>query len=193
MIFNPMLLRKIIHALSGLLGIGVLVFPKPAIVALCAIGLVLAGLLDVIRLRWGFRGPMKPISPWFKEKERATISGSTALLASYLFLVAVFPAPVAAFAILFFSLGDPLASLFGKYFPFWRFREKSIGGTMAFVLVGAILSISLPGLTPCIKICASLFGALAEFFVRDVDDNLTVPVAVGVVLLIVEKLRFLGG
>jgi len=183
-----MFLRKAIHALSGLIGIGILLFPKPAMVAVCAFGLVFAGAVDVIRLRWGFRGPMKRISSWFKEKERATISGSTALLASYLFLVAIFPAPVAAFAILFFSVGDPLASFFGKYFPLWRFREKSVGGAMAFILVGAILSLSLPGLTPCIKICASLFGALAEFFAGDMDDNLTVPVAVGVALVALGKL-----
>ncbi len=193
MIFTPMFLRKVLHALSGLLGIGVLVFPKPAMVALCACGLVIAGLADTIRLRWGFKGPLGLLSRFFKDKETRTISGSTALLASYLFLVALFPAPVAAFAILFFSVGDPLASFSGKYFPVWRFREKSVGGAMAFILVGVILSLTLPGLTFWIKICASLAGALAEFLARDVDDNLTVPVAVGIVLLIMEKLIFLGG
>ncbi len=183
-----MQLRKALHALSGLVGIGVLLFPKPAIVAFCACGLVLAGITDILRLRWGFRGFLKALSMFFKEKEGRTISGSTALLASYLFLVALFPAPVAAFAILFFSLGDPLASLFGKYFPIWRFREKSIGGALAFVVVGVILSATLPGLTFWIKIFAALFGALAEFIARDVDDNLTVPVAVGVALLALGKL-----
>lgn len=180
-------LRKAIHALSGLIGIGVLVFPKPAMVALCSCGLALAGLIDIIRLRWGFRGPIKGLSRLFKEKEGQTISGSTALLASYLFLVALFPAPAAAFAILFFSLGDPLASLFGKYFPIWRFREKSVGGALAFILVGLALSATLPGLSFWIKICASVIGALAEFLAGDVDDNLTVPIAVGVIMLVANK------
>ncbi|MGC8893294.1 MAG: diacylglycerol/polyprenol kinase family protein [candidate division WOR-3 bacterium] len=183
-----MFFRKIIHALSGLLGIGVLLFPKPIMVAICACGLILAGLVDAIRLRWGFKGLPGPIKRFFKEKEGRTISGSTALLASYLFLVALFPAPVSAFAILFFSVGDPLASFSGKYFPLWRFREKSVGGAIAFLVVGIILSITLPGLSFWIKICAALIGALAEFLARDVDDNLMVPVAVGIVFVALEKL-----
>jgi len=188
MIFTLVLLRKAIHALSGLLGIGALLLSKPAIVAACSLGLVLSGIIDIIRIKWGFRGAVRGLSRLFKEKESRTISGATALMSSYLFLLAIFPAPIAAFAILFFSLGDPSASLFGKYFPLWRWKEKSVGGGLAFILIGAILSITLPGLTFWIKICASLVGAVAEFSASDVDDNLTVPLAVGIVLLVLEKL-----
>jgi len=193
MIFALVFLRKVIHALSALFGVGVLFFPKPAIVAACSCGLVITGIIDIIRIRWGFRGPMRGLSQLFKEKESRTISGATALMSSYLLLVAIFPAPVTAFAILFFSLGDPLASLFGKSFPIWRLREKSIGGGLAFVLVGAVLSITLPGLTFWIKICASLAGGVIEFLASDVEDNLTVPLAVGVVLVMLEKLMSLVG
>lgn len=161
-----------------------LILPKAWAFSGCAVALVVSAGVDLARNR----GHLRFLWFLFKDRERKRISGATALAASYTLLAGLFPPAIAGFAMIFFSLSDPLASFFGRFVPLFKVGSKSIGGALSFILLGFVLSLALPEPKFYIKIVASVVGAVVELFTQDVDDNFTVPIGVGVVMLLMTWL-----
>jgi dolichol kinase len=96
---------------------------------------------------------------------------------------------VAALGLTVLGLADPAAGLVGRRFGRIKLvHGRSLEGTTAFVLVGALACLGL--LTLChptlgwsaavgLTLAAVIPGALAELFAHKIDDNLLVPMAAG--------------
>lgn len=120
--------------------------------------------------------------------ERYRVNSST-WYATALMLLAIFTRPeVAAIAVAVLGIGDPVAALVGRRFGRTRLRAgRSLEGTLGFVVAGsltafAVASSLLPdplGVRLVAALVGGVAGAVAEVFSTHLDDNLTIPLAVG--------------
>lgn len=154
--------------------------------ALGAVAL-LAIVLDIVRLRLGvFRDLfLRMFQTLIRRHEVRSMAGATYLLGAAFLTVLLFPRPVAIAALYFAVVGDAVAALAGRGFGRTRLPwGKSLEGTLAFL--GA--SILLGGLTPGLPWGAAIAGAavatLAEALPLPIDDNLTIPLASGAVMIL---------
>lgn len=97
----------------------------------------------------------------------------------------------AAVAWLMMAAGDGLASIAGKGVPIARLpwnREKSVGGSLAFFLAGSAAGIAVASWLgwnrPGVIVVTALAAAIVESLELGVDDNISVPVASAVALVI---------
>lgn len=143
--------------------------------------------------RWFYR--------WFRwllrrhEQDHTTmrLSGATNVLLSAVFCVAVFPKiiTVSAFAILIIS--DITSALIGRRYGRHRFLGKSLEGTLSFFVTAVLVILAAPkveGLPAeyLIGIIAAGVGALVEASKIPIDDNISVPVSVGITLWLLYAL-----
>jgi dolichol kinase len=141
----------------------------------------------------------KPVQTWFyrwfrwllrkHETDQGTkrLTGATNILLSAILCVLLFPKiiTVNAFAILIIS--DITSALFGRRFGRRRFFQKSLEGAMAFFVSAAAVVFLAPkihGLTLeyAIGIFAAAVGAVVEAASTTIDDNISVPLAIGLVM-----------
>ena len=98
-------------------------------------------------------------------------------------LALVAPLPAAMLGVAVLGFGDPVAAIVGRRFGRTHLRAgRTLEGSPAFVVAaslasGAALTLFAPevALRGTVAIVAAVFGALAELFSDDVDDNLTMP------------------
>jgi len=115
------------------------------------------------------------------------LNGATNILLSAVLCVIVFPKiiTVNAFAILIIS--DSTAALVGRRFGKRRFLKKSLEGALAFffsALAVVVIAPKIEGLyiEYAIGAVAALVGAVVESGFIKIDDNIAVPVSVGIVM-----------
>lgn len=139
-------------------------------------------------------GPL--LRPHERRQDRLLLNGASYVLISACITVAIFPKliGVTAFAILIIS--DISAAIIGRRYGAHRFLDKSLEGTLAF-LVSALIVISvigslyhLPELYFGIASCGAIVGALAEnLSIRlKLDDNVSIPMSIGVVMWVLALL-----
>lgn len=149
---------------------------------------------------------LKPISDFFykffgfllrkheKDEKRKQLNGATFILISAVLVIIVFPKifVVTAFAVLI--IGDIAAALVGRKFGQTKFLLKSLEGTLAFFAFSCIVVFLTPKvegniLEFIIGIIAVGVGAIAENVSSGwADDNLTVPVTIGITMWILYAL-----
>ena len=124
------------------------------------------------------------------------LNGATNVLLSAVVCVVVFPklVTITAFAILIIS--DSTSALIGRRFGRRRFFRKSLEGALAFFVSAIVVVLASPkaGAGPVeyvLGFVAAAFGAVAES-ASPIDDNISVPISVGIVLWVLYAL-FLPG
>ncbi len=141
----------------------------------------------------------KSTSDWFyrwfgwllrkHEADHTTIrlNGATNILLSATFCVLVFPKLITltAFAILIIS--DTSSALIGRRFGRRRFLRKSAEGTLAFFVTAVVVVFFTPKLEGlpteyAIALVAAAVGTLVESLSFRLDDNITVPISIGLTM-----------
>lgn len=174
--------RRLFHACNGILLALVppqLDLSRPTVmVVLAALFLVLlAG--DVARLRLPrlnrlfFRAFPALASP----READGIASSTWYAAGGLLTWALFPAPIAVPAILVLGLADPAAGTVGRLWGRRRLGSGTVLGSLAFCAVA--LAVTAWFVDPLTALGAALVATAIEALPWMLDDNFTVPLAVG--------------
>jgi dolichol kinase len=188
------LLFPILYLLSGLL----LPAPYDRIPVLVLLGLFIGWMIFLES--WRFRNPR--VNRWLfehfkgytKEKERARISTTTLFLIASALTILAFPRPVAIAAVLFLTVGDPVAEIVGvRYGRLPILRGKTLEGTLAgaaaCLLAGApLLLVDRLGLDLPTLVVGAAAAALTELLPFPVDDNFTVPLGSGLAMLIAQRL-----
>ncbi|MCG8341747.1 MAG: SEC59/DGK1/VTE5 family protein [Chlorobiales bacterium] len=184
--FRFELARKLIHLFSVLIAIIYCSITKE--LALLLLVPLFAGflLIDLLKnfipplFRW-YHDTFEPmLREHEREKEPLQFNGATYIMFSAMLLVLVFPKIIAITCFSLVAVSDTLAALAGKKFGRHKIGEKSLEGSLAF-LVSALLIIAI---VPRLDLIAGIITALTATIVEalslringfKVDDNLTIP------------------
>ena len=112
-----------------------------------------------------------------RESEDHTITGATTVFIAGFLTVLIFERPVAIFAMLILSLADATAALIGRKWGNHSLFEKTVEGTMTFLIVALALAFLLPDLPRAGAVAAAGIATIAEVLPSPIDDNLIVPLS----------------
>ncbi len=171
--------RKLIHLSSSFLALAPLILPGHWDFALLFFGFLVSLTVDILR----FKGRLKFLGFLFKPSEARRPSGSTALLLAYSLLALVLSPGSAAAVIAWFSLTDPLLWWLGPKLKWLKLGGKSVLGSGLLVAAGAALVWPWWGFS--LKILGFVAGGFVDLLAS--EDNLSVPLAAGLVILWLEK------
>lgn len=205
--------RRLWHIFGGLsLPVASLWAPqdifRPALVAITIAVLV----LDIIRLRSPRvnRRFMATFRPLLREREVSTLNGSTYFLIAASIVSMLCDKSIAAIALAFVAVGDPVAGIVGERWGklrvspeeghfaknrrssrglgFRGMRGKSVEGSstcfVACLAVGVILA-AITHVALWVVVVGAICATVIEFFSLRVNDNLSIPlVAAGVMSLL---------
>ncbi len=195
------LLRKTIHLCSLLIPFGYKYwfgYDKPAALFWLAIVFAVFFAYEYLRRTKGKMG--KLLNRWFgmvlRDHEKAgSLAGSFHLLVASAVCILFFSGEVAFLSLSFLSLGDSLAALIGKKFGKIRLGAKSLEGSLAcflgclalvyFFADRSFVASQWLFWTACSG--GALAATIAELIPGRFDDNLKMPIAAGVVMMIVLR------
>ena len=185
----PRLHRRVFHLLAtAALPLMALGLDREVMIAIAGAGTGLSIALELARRRF------PQFNDWFlarfsvllKESESSRVLGSTYMTASSLIAFLAFDKEIAILALLFAAAGDPLAGTVGRRFGRLRIGRKSVEGTAAFAAGAGAVGCGLiaAGLDApyWVALSGAGLGALVELLPIPIDDNLTVPLASGVLM-----------
>ena len=119
------------------------------------------------------------------DSDKKNLNGATYVLLSAIFGVPVFPKIIFITAFSILIIGDTMAALIGRRFGKHKFLYKSFEGTLAFLISSSIVILFTPKIgyfyeEYIIGFVAAFVGAIIENVSSEyVDDNLSIPFAVG--------------
>jgi dolichol kinase len=194
--------RKIWHMLMGLFIVGVYMAGLSRSQGVLVLGAFLVFCLSVetarLRLPAVNEAVMKVWGPLMRSCEVNRYSGTPYYIASALIAVGIFPKAIAALAIAFLAVGDPIASIFGIMYGDRSLRfsnGKSLIGTAAGMLAcGVVAFVFLHFMNQSqfmelklehlviLSVVGGIAGGGAELLPMEVDDNFVIPVVSGFVL-----------
>ena len=130
---------------------------------------------------------VSPAAQAFKDRESARPIVTTFFILGSFLSFLFFSRDVAVAALFFSAIGDAVAATAGERFGRTRIGGKSLEGTVAFfassLAAGAILVVVGLRLTWIAIVVGALAAALVELLPGSVvDDNLTIPLASGLVV-----------
>ena len=186
--------RRLFHATNGImLSLAPLWLGLSAAttVALLSAGTLVAFGLDVVRLR--VPEVNRRFFSWFRTlaspREAGGIASSSwyALGATLVWLL--FDAPIASASIAVLGLADPAASAIGRIWGRRRLGKGSRLGTSVFFAVALlVLVVWAPGPGFGALALVAALVALIEVMPLGLDDNLTIPLATGGLLWLVQRM-----
>ncbi len=149
---------------------------------------------------WRFRNPK--VNRWLfdhfkgftKEKERERLSTTTLFLIAAFLTIAIFDRGVAIPALLFLTVGDPVAEIVGvNYGRLKILRGKTLEGTLAgaaaCLLAGSpLLLIDSLGLDLPVLTVGAAAAALTELLPFPIDDNFTIPLGSALAMIAARAL-----
>ncbi len=136
---------------------------------------------------------VKPLASWYHgtfapmlrnhelQKDHIHLNGATWITLSAFILIALFPKMIAVTAFAMVSVSDTVAALVGKKFGRHRFQEKSLEGSLAFLVSALVIAVLVPKVLFAAGAVMAVCGTIAEAAeVRiggfKIDDNITVPI-----------------
>lgn len=188
--------RNLFHVSMGIIAILVyeLVLTRGAMITLGASLLSLFIFMEILRRRsayWNEHFVQRMFGLISRPGEAYRIPSATWYTAALLVGAVFFPKSAIQLGCLVLCVGDPVASLAGKRWGTRKlFGPKSWAGSGAFVLFSFVaatmfLWLVVPGVglarAATIATVLSLVGGLTELLSRRVDDNFSIPLAVGLV------------
>lgn len=185
--------RRLFHLANGvaIATAYAILFTQAQVVRLFGITACLVYILDRVRIHYP---ELLQRVPWvnerfFRAEEHVRESAMTPYAIAILLTILTFPKPVALIAIYTLAIADPLSAIVGIRFGRRRIVPgKSVEGSAAFLVATAavaftVLTWASPEAAPAERIEASLLiavlGAVCESLPLRIDDNLTIPLAVG--------------
>ena len=137
-----------------------------------------------------------PIAQWFyhwfgwllrRHETNVTkkrLNGASNVLISSLLSVLLFPKIIAINAITILIISDTTSALVGRQFGRHRFLAKSLEGSLAFFISAVLVVLIAPKIDRLpmeyiIGFIAAAIGTVVEALPIKIDDNLSIPLAVG--------------
>ncbi len=175
--------RKLLHLFALVIPIGYHLAPKWVALGAIFAAFCFSLFADICRLRrWRVQRFWTPVTDYIvRPKESNGFTGATHILFSGFVCLLVFSRPAAALAMSTIILGDAAAALVGRRWGKHKYNhaDRSWEGSSAFFAASLIPAFLIPGLPLWIGIVGAALATLVEAFSNQIDDNLSVPLIVG--------------
>jgi dolichol kinase len=186
------LVRKGIHLFALVIPVGYYFVPFHISIVILTLCALVSILIDISRFRrWRLWSILSVILiPIIRDHEiKGGFTGASYILSTSAITIAIFPKEIAIAAIVFIIVGDTAAALVGRT---WG-RHKLIGkktyeGSGACLASLTMVSFLIPDLPVIVGLAGALAATLAEAFSGKIDDNLSVPISSGLIMLVIMKL-----
>jgi glycerol-3-phosphate acyltransferase PlsY len=109
-------------------------------------------------------------------------SAATYLLISSFLVIMVFHKDIAILCLLFLIFGDGAAAIIGKSFGRTKLFNKSLEGTLAFLIVCTVIGFFFAYIPLSIRLAGAFTAALVELLPLRASDNLRIPIMSGSVM-----------
>ena len=121
-----------------------------------------------------------------KNELKGSITGATWLIIGNLITIYLYPIYIAVPALIFLSIGDSFAALFGKRFPKLKVGDKSIIGTFAGIFSSLSIALLINQALPThVLVIGAVAAMLVELMPLPLNDNLTIPILSGFIMIII--------
>ena len=132
-----------------------------------------------------------------KDPNAKRLNGASNVLIAATICVLLFPKVIVLTAFPILIISDSVAALFGRRFGKRPFLKKSLEGSTAFFLSAVTVTLLTPKVGPDIKeyaigVAGAFIGTVAEAGAWKVDDNLAIPLSVGIVMWVLYLALFPG-
>lgn len=184
MSFKKELYRKSIHISTSIIPILYLFSSKSFTLEILIPIMVLFVLLDIMRFNVSFINRMYTtiLKDIMRVKEEKRFTGATNLLIASVVVILLYDKPIAVSGLLFLTVSDSVAALVGKRFGKIRIYDKTLEGSLAFLLTSIIIIILIKSIDFTTGICGAFTATFVELTVTVMDDNLSIPLFSGLIM-----------
>ena len=193
------LIRKTIHLSSSAIPISYIFIDRKIEILVVGIICLLMILIDIARVRFiGLRKfYLKYLLQILRSHEindnKTLFTGGTYLVIAYLACIIIFPKSIAITSMLIIIFSDTAAAIFGRIYGRNFINNKTIEGSLAFLLTGLVVVLLAPKVTTFsgeyyVAGAAVVLTTFFEITPLKLDDNLTIPVFFGLVYTILLKI-----
>lgn len=143
-------------------------------------------IIDLARLKikWLERIYLRVAKNLLRDREYSRPAASLYYLAGSGLTIILFPKQIAIAALVVQTLSDTVAALAGQRLGRHKIGNKTVEGSAAFLISAWIILAVYFGREPLKHFIPALAGTLAELLPIPIDDNLTVPLVIGLSYLI---------
>lgn len=191
------MIRKGIHLFALVIPIGYYFLPFSIAITSVLVASLIAVLFDLSRFKgwrlWHLTSRL--MGPIIRDHEfKGGFTGATYILTTSTLSIFLFPKTIAIAAMVFIIIGDTAAALIGRIYGKHRLvKGKSIEGSLACLLSLVGATFLIPGLPLWAGFAGAFAGTAAEAFSGRLDDNFTVQIVSGLVMLAVMRIMGLEG
>ena len=184
---NKEVQRKFIHLAMAVIPFAYYYgLSKDIVIFICAF--LSAGFLAADILRMNFALARKYFLRIFSvllraDEKKQTLTGATFLFLGMLAAVILFPKEAAVPALLIVCLADPAAALAGKRFGGRIIFGKTLQGAFGFFVTASVIILFFTNYAWS-GLAVALLTAVLEFLPVPLNDNLTIPIAAGFLLML---------
>lgn len=185
--------RSLSHLAVGLsIPIAALFLPREILlIALGTVVIIVLG-FELVRFR------ASPLNEWFfryfgflaRKTEVSRFMGASYLFVGGLVAMLIFQRDIAVLALSFMAVGDVFASIIGKRLGKIKFRSKTVEGSLgcfvSCLATGLIFYYAGLDITLLIVLAGSVTATIVEAASLPINDNLTIPLAAGLIMTIVK-------
>lgn len=174
--------RKFLHLFALTIPLGYIAFERHKVIGVLLVALTFSVLADLARLRdWQIQRLWSRFTDsLMREREAEGFTGATHILLAGCLCRALFSVPAATLAMSVIIFGDIAAALIGRRWGRHRLiGTRSIEGSLSFFFAASIPGLLINGIEPFVGLSAAALATIVEALSRRIDDNLSVPLVVG--------------
>jgi dolichol kinase len=194
--FRAEVARKALHLIALVIPVTSLLIGRPYAIGLLVPLAIIAVSADVIRARshvlngfiTKYLGFMMRPSETPGVGSPVVLNGATCVLLSAAILAILFPLRIGMTAFIVFMISDAAAALVGRRMGRirWPGSRRTIEGSIAFVITGTLLYVAWIGTLHWAILAVVIIGAIAEAVPRPFNDNIRVPLVMGLTMYLLS-------
>ena len=128
------------------------------------------------------------VSPFIRDIEENKMTGASRIAITFFLILAIFPIRISVPACMLLSIADSASAIVGRWIGKHKwFKHYTIEGTLAFVIAGLAMFLIGFQYVPIWKAAlVVVFCGLFEALLSHLDDNVVIPVAAAVMMMMLE-------
>ncbi|MBC8214353.1 MAG: hypothetical protein H8E71_06925 [Candidatus Marinimicrobia bacterium] len=177
--YNREIKRKLFHLSSSVIGISLLLVGKSIVLPITILLTFIVLFFDIIRNRNTIIKDLynKLFQIMTRPQESNNLTGASWLLFGASITMLLFDELPSATGLLFLSIGDSVAALFGRKYGKTKIGHKSLEGSIAFFISCVIISLFIPGLNIWVGVISASVATVVELVgIFKLNDNFTIPI-----------------